>query len=296
MSYDFNDFSEWIPSDEELRELEDRDFEFYTQEVEAPSVGEYEGPCDSCTNCAVGSHPVGGEFENRETSLDIVEVEFRFNRNGFFVNESGISFMTGSYVIVESQFGLDMGKVISVGEEVKQKRRSRGIIGQPMRKILRTANVEDINEALSNRYAEDDAASTFRNLCKKLLLEMKLIAVEYQFDRSRITFYYTADGRVDFRNLIHDLSHIFRTRIEMRQLGARDEAKMNGGIGICGREICCITWINQLKRVTSNHARIQGVTLNPRRLGGLCGKVKCCMSFEVQNYADEHQYDEEYQL
>ncbi len=292
MSDDLSDIPDWISADEGLSELEDKDFELRVDEFEVASVGEYHGPCGGCTACASGSNPIGGEFGNTEASLDIVEVGFRFNRAGFFINQASLILSPDSHVLVDADTGIDIGKVVSTGEEAKQKRRSRGITGQPMRKILRTANTEEMNEALNNRCAEEEAASIFDRTREKLSLEMKLRAVEYQFDRSRITFYYTADGRVDFRDLIHELSHIYRTRIEMRQLGARDEAKMRGGLGICGRELCCITWMHQLRRVTSNHARYQGVTLNPQRLAGLCGRIKCCMLFELQNYVDEHEYDE----
>jgi cell fate regulator YaaT (PSP1 superfamily) len=286
LSDNFSDFSEWIPSGEELEELEDRDFELYIEEIETAFAGEYPGSCGGCTNCASGSNPIGGELENTEASLDIVEVGFKSNRAGFFINESGASLLPDFHIIVEVESGIDVGKVISVGEKVRHKRRSHGIIGQPMRKILRIASDEDMNEAMNNRSVEEEAVSIFKEICKKHFLEMKLTAVEYQFDRSRITFYFTADNRVDFRNLVRDLAAVYHTRIELRQIGARDEAKKIGGIGLCGREICCMTWMNQIKRVTIDHARFQRVTLTPRRLAGSCGRIKCCILFEMQSYLE----------
>ncbi|MFZ1082252.1 MAG: regulatory iron-sulfur-containing complex subunit RicT [Candidatus Kryptoniota bacterium] len=286
MSDDFSDFSEWIPSGEELTELEDRDFELYIEDIETAFAGEYPGSCGGCTSCASGSNPIGGELENTETALDIVEVGFKFTRSGFYVNELGTSLLLGSHIIVEAESGIDIGKVISVGERIRQKRRSHGIIGQPMRKILRTASDEDMSEAMHNRCVEEDAVPIFKEICKKHFLQMKLAAVEYQFDRSRITFYFTADSRVDFRNLVRDLATIYHTRIELRQIGARDETTKIGGIGICGREVCCMTWMSQIKRVTVDHARFQRVTLTPRRLAGSCGRIKCCILFEMQNYLE----------
>ncbi|MGO9481298.1 MAG: stage 0 sporulation family protein [Candidatus Kryptoniota bacterium] len=286
MSDDFSGFSEWMSSGEGLEGLEDVDFELYNEEIETAFAGEYRGSCGGCTNCASGSIPVGGELENMEAPLDIVEIGFKSNRPGFYINETGTPLVVDSHVIVEADAGIGIGKVVSVGETVRQKRRSRGIIGQPMRKIVRMAGEEDINEAINNRYIENEAGSVFRQICKKHLLEMKLTAVEYQFDRSRITFYFTADDRIDFRNLVRDLAGIYHTRIELRQIGARDEAKKIGGIGVCGREVCCLTWMDRIKRVTIDHARVQRVTLTPRRLAGACGKIKCCILFEMQNYID----------
>ena len=286
MSEDFGDFSEWILSGEGLEGLEDRDYELTVEEIETTAVSEYTGPCGGCTTCAAGSQPIGADLENAEAPLDIVEVEFKTNRGGFYINESGYPLQTGSHVILEAERGVDLGRVIAAGEVVHQKRRARGLVGQPMRKALRAPKEDELKQLEENRRIEEKATSIFKEKCQKHKLEMKLTAVEYQFDRTRITFYFTADGRVDFRTLVRDLANIYRTRIELRQIGARDEARKVGGLGICGREICCATWMTQIRRVTLEHARFQNLSLNPSRLAGSCGRLKCCILFEFENYLD----------
>lgn len=279
MSGDFIDF-------EGLEELEDRDFELSVEEVESTSVSEYPGPCGGCTNCASGSHPLGADLENREAALDVAEIEFKASRTGFYINEWGSPLQVGALVVLEAERGVDLGTVAAVGEAVRQKRRSWGLVGQPMRKILRTAKEEELKQLEENRHVEEKAVSIFKEKCKRRNLEMKLTAVEYQLDRTRITFYFTAESRVDFRALVRDLAAVYRTRIELRQIGARDEAKKVGGIGICGREVCCTIWMTQIRRVTLEHARYQNLSLNPTRLAGACGRLKCCILFEMQNYLD----------
>lgn len=279
MSYDFGDF-------EGLERLEDRDFELSVDEVEAATLLEYAGPCGSCANCATGSDAIGAGLDNVEASLDIGEIEFKANRSGFYRNESGVQLHTESCVIVEAERGMDLGKVAATGDAVREKRRSRGLVGQPMRKILRIASDHDLEQLEENRRIEEKAATIFVEKCANHNLSMKLAAVEYQFDRARLTFYFTAETRVDFRALVRDLASVYRTRIELRQIGARDEAKKVGGLGICGREVCCTTWMSQIKRVNLDHARVQNLSLNPSRLAGACGRLKCCILFEMQNYLD----------
>lgn len=279
MSYDFGDF-------EGLAGLEDRDFELAVDEVESAALPEYSGPCGSCANCATGSQPVGAGLENAEASLDVAEVAFKANRTGFYINESGMQLHAGSSAIVEAERGIDFGKVVATGETVREMRRTRGLVGQPMRKILKIANEHDVKQHEENRRIEQNAASVFVEKCAKHRLSMKLAAVEYQFDRARLTFFFTADSRVDFRALVRDLAAVYRTRIELRQIGARDEARKVGGLGVCGREVCCTTWMSQIRRVNLDHARVQNLSLNPSRLAGACGRLKCCILFEMQNYLD----------
>jgi cell fate regulator YaaT (PSP1 superfamily) len=286
MPDDSRDFPEWIPSDQELKELEDNDFELYVEDVYMAPGSQYHGPCEGCTCCATGTNALGDEFENEEASLDIVEVEFKLNRTGFYLNDSALSLQLGSRVIVEAEIGFDLGEVILLGERVHQKRRSCGMVGQPIRRITRRATMDDLNREIENRQDETDAVSVFKGMCKKHSLELKLSGVEYQFDRSRITFFFAAPHRIDFRSLVRDLAGVYQTRIELRQIGARDQAKKVGAVGICGREVCCIAWMDQIKRVISDYARIQGITLNPRRLSGSCGKIKCCVLFEMQSYLE----------
>jgi cell fate regulator YaaT (PSP1 superfamily) len=279
VSDDFGDF-------EGLEGLEDRDFEISVEETETGLHAEYDGPCGGCANCATGSHPAGAGLDNVEAHLDIAEVEFKSNRSGFYLNESGAQLHAGTHVLVEAERGSDLGKVIAIGEAVHEKRRSRGLVGQPIRKALRIANEQDLKQHEENQRIEQNAGEIFIEKCGKHNLAMKLVAVEYQFDHARLTFFFTAESRVDFRALVRDLASVYRTRIELRQIGARDEAKKVGGLGICGREVCCTTWMSQIKRVNLDHARFQSLSLNPSRLAGACGRLKCCILFEMQNYVD----------
>lgn len=285
-SEDFTDYSEWVPSGESLEGLEDRDFELSVEEIESIFAEEYSGLCGSCTCCASGSSPVGADFENKEAALDIVEIEFKANRCGFYANESGIYLQPDSRVVVEGDHGIDLGVVRAAGEAVHRKRRSQGIVGQPTGKILRVANDEDIKQLADVERTEENATLIFREKCVKHNLQMKLSVVEFQFDRSRLTFYFTADKRVDFRSLVRDLAGVYHTRIELRQIGARDEAKKVGGIGACGREICCVAWMTKLSRVNVDNARYQNLSLNPTRLAGSCGRLKCCILFENRSYLE----------
>lgn len=265
---------------ESLEGLEDRDYGFAVEEIENLSVADIEVPCGGCTPCAVGSRAVGASLENNEAGLNIVEVGFKANRTGFYLDESGVTIDQGAHVIVEAERGIDLGQVTAIGEIVHQKRRVRGLIGHPMRKVIRLATQEEIAKHKENRDIEEKAAYVFREKAVKFGLNIKLVTVEYQFDRSRITFFFSCDGRVDFRALVRDLASVYKTRIELRQIGARDEARKIGGFGICGRELCCLSWLDQLKHVTLDHAKAQNLSLNPGRLAGLCGRLKCCLLYE----------------
>jgi cell fate regulator YaaT (PSP1 superfamily) len=286
MSEDFMGYSEWVPSGESLEGLEDREYELSFEEIDATIAGGYTGPCGSCTSCATGVVPIGDDFENKEASLDIVEIEFKANRTGFFTNRNGIYMRLDSRVVVEGDHGIELGIVATVGDGVHQKRRSQGIVGHPTGRILRVANEDDLRESADLAQIEEKAELVFKEKCAIRNLHMKLSLVEFQLDRSRMTFYFTAERRVDFRGLVRDLAAVYHTRIELRQIGARDEAKKLGGVGPCGREICCATWMKRVCRVNVDFARYQNISLNPMRLGGACGRLKCCILFENQNYLE----------
>ncbi|MGC8595123.1 MAG: PSP1 domain-containing protein [Candidatus Kryptoniota bacterium] len=275
---------------ESLEGLEDRVYDFSVEDVEADTVADAEIPCGGCTPCAVGSTAVGGSLDNDEAVLDIVEVEFKANRTGFYLNESGVLISTGAYVIVEAERGIDLGRVSFTGEIVHQKRRARGLVGHPMRKIIRMASDEEIARYLENRKIEEKAVHVFKEKAVRYGLTLKLVTVEYQFDGSRITFFFSCDGRVDFRALVRDLASVYKTRIELRQIGARDEARKIGGYGTCGRELCCLRWLDQLKHVTLEHAKAQNISLNPGRLAGLCGRLKCCLLYEYPANGESQEY------
>ncbi len=202
------------------------------------------------------------------------------------MNETGVYLRVGSNVVVEAERGVDLGIVAATGDVVHGRRRARGIVGQPMGKILRLAAEEDMKQLANNRLTEENAVRIFKEKCAKYNLQMKLSTVEEQLDHSRITFYFTADRRIDFRTLVRDLAGIYHTRIELRQIGARDEARKVSGIGICGREVCCAVWMTQLRKVNIDYARYQNLSLNPSRLAGACGRLKCCLLFENQNYLE----------
>jgi cell fate regulator YaaT (PSP1 superfamily) len=151
---------------------------------------------------------------------------------------------------------------------------------------MRKAIPEDMDQLRINREKEKDASRICREKILKHKLPMKFVDSEYQYDRNRITFYFTADRRVDFRELVKDLASVFRTRIELRQIGVRDEAKRIGGMGSCGLELCCMAWLTQFHRIGTQHARVQNLPLNPLKLSGQCGRLKCCLVFEVENYIE----------
>jgi cell fate regulator YaaT (PSP1 superfamily) len=226
------------------------------------------------------------EIDESVLQRNIIEVEFKAIRRLYFENGENIAFEKGDYVIVEAEKGVDLGQVHLFGEAVFIKRRERGILLQQERKVVRKALPEDMDQLRINREKEKDASRICREKILKHKLPMKFVDSEYQFDRNRITFYFTADRRVDFRELVKDLASVFRTRIELRQIGVRDEAKRIGGIGSCGLELCCMAWLTQFHRIGTQHARVQNLPLNPLKLSGQCGRLKCCLVFEVENYVE----------
>ena len=187
----------------------------------------------------------------------------------------------GDHAIVETARGVECGEVTMECREV-----SDDNIVQPLKKVIRIATKEDLARVEDNHRREKSA---FEICCKKIAahkLEMKLVDVEYTFDNSKILFYFTADGRVDFRELVKDLASVFRTRIELRQIGVRDESKMLGGIGICGRPFCCSTFLGGFQPVSIKMAKEQGLSLNPVKISGACGRLMCCLKYEQEAYQD----------
>ncbi len=250
-------------------------------EPEGLEVEEAKLPCESCFR-----KPFDLELAKIEHTLDIVEVEFKGSRRDFFINEPKLELKPGDYVLVEAIRGIDLGKVHLVGEKIHKKRAFLGIVGQVMKNVIRLANEEDLKRLRKNREDEIRASYIFKQRVKEFNLEMKLIDVEYQFDRNRLIFYFTADGRVDFRAFVRDLAKIFKTRIELWQIGVRDMAKKIGGVGSCGRALCCSTWLEKFNKVTLLHAKFQNLPLNPMKLSGQCGRLKCCLLFEMETYFD----------
>jgi len=188
-------------------------------------------------------------------------------------------FKEGDYVIVEHDRGLDYGQVIPVAECACGNKSK-----EPLKKILRPAGPNDLKQIEDNRLKAKEAFSTCSKKIAEHKLEMKLVRAEYSFDRSKIIFYFTAAGRVDFRDLVKDLAKIFRARIELRQIGVRDEARFFGGFGPCGRELCCAKFLKDFEPVTIKMAKEEGLPLNPPKISGLCGRLMCCLSFEYETY------------
>jgi len=217
--------------------------------------------------------------------MSLVEIEFKGKRKGIFKNPQEFPLKQNDRVIVRADRGEDIGKVTLIGHEwddfINEANEA-----EENEAILRLAGKEDETREIENRKLEKDARGFFVDEVKKLSLEMKLVDIEYQFDRRKLTFYFTADGRVDFRELVKVLANNFHTRIDLRQIGARDESKRLGGLGLCGRELCCASWIRDFKPVTTLMLKEQNLLLNPQKNTGLCGKLRCCLRYEVDQYRD----------
>lgn len=219
---------------------------------------------------------------------DILEVRFKNSRKGFYRNTKNFPLQTGDVVVVEASPGHDVGVISASGElaRIQVQKKAPGLKPIEAKKIFRIANQEDIEKWTKGRSLEKELMFESRTLALRLNLEMKISDVEYQADLTKATFYYTADGRVDFRQLIKDMAESFKIRIEMRQIGARQEAARLGGIGSCGRELCCSTWLTDFRSVSTSAARYQQLSLNPQKLAGQCGKLKCCLNYELDMYME----------
>ena len=223
-----------------------------------------------------------------QAAVNVVEVRFKNSRKEFFRNTNNLQLNIGDVIAVEAGTGHDMGTVSLTGELVKLQLKKRNINfdSEEIKKIYRKAKQSDIDKWREAQALETSTMYRARTIALKLGLEMKLSDVEYQGDKSKAIFYYTADARVDFRELIKVLAEEFRIRIEMRQIGARQEASRLGGIGSCGRELCCSTWLTDFRTVNTSAARYQQLSLNPLKLAGQCGKLKCCLNYELDSYVD----------
>jgi cell fate regulator YaaT (PSP1 superfamily) len=219
---------------------------------------------------------------------DIVEVRFKNSRKDFFRTTPDQELEPGDIVAVEASPGHDIGIVTLTGEIVKLQLKNKkvNIRTTEFRKVYRKAKVSDIEKWVNAVKLEDDTMFRARGMASSLKLDMKISDVEYQGDRTKAIFYYTADERVDFRELIRVLADAFSVRIEMRQIGMRQEASRLGGIGSCGRELCCATWLTNFRSVSTNAARTQQLSLNPQKLAGQCSKLKCCINYETDIYID----------
>lgn len=221
-------------------------------------------------------------------NYDIVEVQFKNTRKGFYRNANQLNLSKGDIIAVEASPGHDIGVVSLTGWLVERQMKRVGYNPQTteFKKVYRKAKQVDIEKWLEAIALEHETMIKARHIADDLKLNMKIGDVEYQGDRTKAIFYYIADDRVDFRELIKVLAEEFKVRIEMRQIGARQEAGRIGGIGSCGRELCCSSWISHFDSVSTNSAKVQEISLNPQKLAGQCGKLKCCLNYELDSYVD----------
>ena len=213
--------------------------------------------------------------------IKVIGVRFRTAGKIYFFSPGGLELKAGDKVIVETARGVEFGSVVTGIKEVPDDQ-----ISQPLKPVIRIATQDDVRREAKNREKEKDAFKICQEKIRKHGLEMKLIDVEYTFDNNKVLFYFTADGRIDFRELVKDLASVFRTRIELRQIGVRDETKIRGGIGICGRPLCCHTYLTEFAPVSIKMAKEQNLSLNPTKISGVCGRLMCCLTNEEETYEE----------
>lgn len=211
----------------------------------------------------------------------VIGVRFRTAGKVYFFDPGKLEIKQGDHVIVETARGIEYGTVIGAPREVEEDK-----VVQPLKSVLRIANQKDDEQEAANRQKEKDAFKICLEKIRKHGLQMKLIDAEYTFDNNKVLFYFTADGRIDFRELVKDLAAVFKTRIELRQIGVRDETKILGGIGICGRPLCCHTHLSEFAPVSIKMAKEQNLSLNPTKISGVCGRLMCCLKNEEETYEE----------
>ena len=211
----------------------------------------------------------------------VIGVRFRNVGKIYYFSPKNLELKTGDHVIVETARGVEYGNVVLAPRDVPDEK-----VVQPLKEVIRIANAQDDKKEETNRRKEKEAFQTSLKKIREHGLDMKLIDVEYTFDNNKILFYFTADGRIDFRELVKDLAAIFKTRIELRQIGVRDETKILGGIGICGRQLCCHTYLSEFVPVSIKMAKEQNLSLNPSKISGVCGRLMCCLKNEEETYEE----------
>ena len=214
-------------------------------------------------------------------SVTVIGVRFKEAGKIYYFDPAELPITTSDHVIVETARGIEYGSVVVGLKEVDEEE-----VIPPLKKVIRIATPDDDARVEENHYREKEAFSICLEKIEQHKLPMKLIDIEYTFDNSKVIFFFTADGRVDFRELVKDLATVFRTRIELRQIGVRDEAKMLGGIGFCGRELCCHTFLGDFAPVSIKMAKEQNLSLNPSKISGICGRLLCCLKYENDVYVE----------
>lgn len=248
------------------------------------------GACGTggCDKLAVYDWLANVELPNGQSTYDIIEVRFKNSRKSFFRNLKGLNLQVGDIVAVEASPGYDIGIVSVTGElaRIQVRKKAPNFKAHEARNVVRKATIEDVEKWKNYREKEKMTMYKSRELASQLALQMKISDIEYQGDGNKATFYYTAEDRVDFRQLIRNLADEFKVRVEMKQIGVRQEAARLGGIGSCGRELCCSTWLTDFRSVSTASARYQQLSLNPQKLAGQCGKLKCCLNYELDSYVE----------
>lgn len=211
--------------------------------------------------------------------VNVIGVRFQNAGKLYFFDPGQLWPTPGDFVVVETSRGIEFGEVVTSVQGIDD-----GLLQSPLKKVVRIASMQDMQHAKDNKVAEKEAYAICQKKIGEHKLDMKLVSVEYTFDNSKLLFYFTANGRVDFRSLVKDLASIFKTRIELRQIGVRDEAKMLGGLGPCGRSICCGTFLGDFQPVSIKMAKEQNLSLNPIKISGVCGRLMCCLKYEQENY------------
>ncbi len=212
--------------------------------------------------------------------MELVEVQFKGQRKELYINSRELYLHTGNYCVVQADRGEDMGLVVSIAKVGPKE------IESELKEILRHATDHDVEMMEEKREKELEALKTCQQKAAEHDLQIKLVDVEYQFDGNKITFYFTADGRIDFRELVKDLAGVFRTRIDLRQIGVRDEARRFDGMGMCGRKLCCSSWLKDFEPVTLKMAKDQNLPLTPSKISGACGRLMCCLAYELSDYKE----------
>lgn len=245
--------------------------------------------CRGCSKKKQSSYDWLSDIPESLQECNVIEVQFKNTRKGYYHNAEGLEIYKGDIVCVESSPGYDVGEVTLTGKLVlmaMKKHRQRTTTPDLLPKLLHIASTDELSRWREAQGREERTMIEARQIATSLNLDMKIGDVEYQGDGTKAIFYYIAEGRIDFRQLIRVLADAFRVRIEMKQIGARQEAGRIGGIGPCGRELCCASWASNFASVNTNAARIQDISPNPQKLAGMCGKLKCCLNYEVNTYAE----------
>lgn len=260
----------------------DKDLDYYTEKI-SPKKGKDNAPKSKTEAPDKNALPekAAAPAADSDGMAEIIGVRFKDVGKVYYFSPCGISFRHGDKVIVETARGVECGDIVLANRKISEKS-----LVSPLKKVLRKADENDILQAQKNREKEKEIMKTFSEKIRRHNLDMKPIDVDCTFDGTKILFYFTSEGRVDFRDLVKDLASIYRTRIELRQIGVRDEAKMLGGLGICGRPFCCSSFLGEFQPVSIKMAKEQSLSLNPTKISGTCGRLMCCLKYEQNCYED----------